>query len=107
MLKRKKESLSVPARVVSTDGNVVVVEVEMDKAKYKRGQRVVATVSTKEKTSEGKQVIVSDIVAQGAIAEVNGKRVTICSSRSNPVVSRGAATEAQKHSTKINVRVVQ
>lgn len=107
MFKRKKESLSVPARIVSTDGNQVVVEVEMDKAKYKRGQRVVATVSTTEKTSEGKSVIVSDVVAQGAIAEVDGKRVTIFSSRSNPIVSRRAATEAQKHSAKVSVRVVQ
>lgn len=68
---------------------------------------VVATVSTKEKTTEGKPVIVSDVVAQGPIAEVNGKRVTICSSRNNPIVSRRAATEAKKHDTKVNVRVVQ
>lgn len=107
MLKRKKESLSVPARIVSTEGNKVVVEVEVDKAKYKRGQRVVAIVSTNEKTLEGKPVIVSDVVAQGAIAEVNGKRVTICSSRRNPIVSQRAATEAQKHSAKVSVRVVQ
>lgn len=107
MLKRKKESLSVPARIVSTEGNKVVVEVEVDKAKYKRGQRVVAIVSTNEKTLEGKQVIVSDVVAQGAIAEVNGKRVTICSSRRNPIVSQRAATDAQKHSAKVSVRVVQ
>lgn len=68
---------------------------------------VVATVSTKEKTTEGKPVIVSDVVAQGPIAEVSGKRVTICSSRNNPIVSRRAATEAKKHDTKVNVRVVQ
>lgn len=107
MLKRKKERLSVPACIVSTDGNEVVVEVKMDKAKYKRGQRVVATVSTKEKTLEGKPVIVSDVVAQGAIAEVNGKRVTIRSSRCNPIVSQRAATEAQKHFAEVSVRVVQ
>ena len=80
---------------MSTDGNEVVVEVKMDKAKYKRGQRVVATV------------IVSDVVAQGAIAEVNGKRVTIRSSRCNPIVSQRAATEAQKHFAEVSVRVVQ
>ena len=107
MFKRKKRSLSAPARIVSADGNKVVVEVEIDKAKYRRGQVVVATVSTKEKTTEGKPVIVSDVVAQGTIAEVNGKRVTICSSRNNPIVSRRAATEAKKHDTKVNVRVVQ
>ena len=56
---------------------------------------------------EGKPVIVSDVVAQGPIAEVSGKRVTICSSRNNPIVSRRAATEAKKHDTKVNVRVVQ
>ena len=81
MFKRKKRSLSAPARIVSADGNKVVVEVEIDKAKYRRGQVVVA--------------------------EVNGKRVTICSSRNNPIVSRRAATEAKKHDTKVNVRVVQ
>ena len=48
MFKRKKRSLSAPARIVSADGNKVVVEVEIDKAKYRRGQVVVATVSTKE-----------------------------------------------------------
>ena len=102
MFKRKKRSLSAPARIVSADGNKVVVEVEIDKAKYRRGQVVVATVSTKEKTTEGKPVIVSDVVAQGPIAEVNGKRVTICSSRNNPIVSRRAATEAKKHDTILN-----
>ena len=107
MFKRKKRSLSAPARIVSADGNKVVVEVEIDKAKYRRGQVVVATVSTKEKTTEGKPVIVSDVVAQGPIAEVSGKRVTICSSRNNTIVSRRAATEAKKHDTKVNVRVVQ
>ena len=66
-----------------------------------------ATVSTKEKTTEGKPVIVSDVVAQGPIAEVNGKRVTICSSRNNPIVSRRAAKKEKKHDTKVNVRVVQ
>ena len=58
MFKRKKRSLSAPARIVSADGNKVVVEVEIDKAKYRRGQVVVTTVSTKEKTTEGKAVIV-------------------------------------------------
>lgn len=107
MFKRKKESLSVPAHIVSTAGNHVVIEVEIDKAKYKKGQRVVATVSTEERTSEGKPIIVSDVVAQGAIAEVSGRRVTICSNRNNPIVSRKAATKAQKHSEKVSVRVVQ
>ena len=57
MFKRKKRSLSAPARIVSADGNKVVVEVEIDKAKYRRGQVVVATVSTKEKTTEGNQML--------------------------------------------------
>lgn len=107
MFKREKRSLGVPARIVSTDGNEVVVELEIDKTKYKRGQMVVATVSTKEKTLEGKPVLVSDVVAQGKIAEVSGKRVTICSSRKNPIVSRRAAAEAKERATKVNVRVVQ
>lgn len=107
MFNRRKEILSVPAHIVSTDGNEVVIEVEIDKAKYQRGQRVVATVSTKEKTSGGKQVIVSDVVAQGAIAKVDGKRVTICSSRSNPIVSRRAATEAKECAARVSVRVVK
>lgn len=107
MIKRKKEVISVPAHIVSADGNEIVVELEIDKAKYERGQRVVATVSTKEKTLGGKSVIVSDVVAQGAIAAINGKQVTISSSRRNPIVSTRAATEAQKHSSKVSLRVVQ
>lgn len=107
MLKRKKKSLSVPAHIVSTNGNEMVVELEIDKTKYKRGQMVVATVSTREKTLVGKPVLVSDVVAQGKIAEISGKRVTICSSRNNPIVSRRAATEAKERATKVNVRVIQ
>ena len=36
MFKRKKRSLSAPARIVSADGNKVVVEVEIDKAEAKK-----------------------------------------------------------------------
>ena len=61
----------------------------------------------KKKQQKENPLFVSDVVAQGPIAEVSGKRVTICSSRNNPIVSRRAATEAKKHDTKVNVRVVQ
>lgn len=107
MIKRKKTSLGVPAHIVSADGNEIVVELEMDMTKCKRGQMVVATVSTKEKNLEGKHVVVSDVVAQGPIAEVSGKRVTISSSRNNPIVSLSAATEAKERAAKVKVRVVQ
>lgn len=49
MFKRKKRSLSAPARIVSADGNKVVVEVEIDKAKYRRGQGLLQQYQLKKK----------------------------------------------------------
>lgn len=106
MFKRKLANLGIPARIVSTDENKTVIELEINKPKYKRGQMAVATVSTQEKTLQGKPIIVSDVVAQGLISEVNGKLVTICSNKSNPIVSRRAAINAKEHATKVNVKFV-
>ncbi|RKI99552.1 hypothetical protein [uncultured Parabacteroides sp.] len=106
-VKEKKRNQSVPARIVSTNGNEVVVELDVDKTMCKRGQLAVATVSTKGRTLRGKSVVVSDVVAQGPIAAVSGRLITIRSRRNNPIVSQNAATEAKERATKVNVRVVQ
>ena len=58
-------------------------------------------------TLRGKSVVVSDVVAQGPIAAVSGRLITIRSRRNNPIVSQNAATEAKERATKVNVRVVQ
>jgi hypothetical protein len=107
MLKRKKKSMSVPARIVSTNENKLVVELDIDKAKYKKGQMVVATVSAKEKTLGGKPVVVSDVVAQGPIEDITGKCVTICTRKRNPIVSQRAAVDAKQHAKTVSVRVVE
>ncbi len=107
MYRRKGKSLNVPAHIVHSDENRLVVEFEIDKAKYKKGQMIVATVSTKEKTKQGKSVVVSDVVAQGPIEEITGKRVTIHTNKRNPIVSQRAKKDAIEHKKKISLRVVQ
>lgn len=107
MYKRKRASLNVPAYIVSSDENRLVLEFEIDKSKYKKGQIVVATVSTKEKTKDGKTVAVSDVVAQGPIQEVVGKRITICTSKRNPIVSQRAKDEAVKYKREVGLQVLQ
>ena len=49
LFKRRKRNLSVPAHVVSTDGDVLVVEVETNNVNYKKGQIATAIVSTRER----------------------------------------------------------
>lgn len=107
LFNRKKKNISIPAHIVSADENKVVIELEIDKAQYRKGQMVVATVSTREKSSRGKPLIVSDVIAQGPIADISGKRMTISSSRKNPIVSQRAAVEAKNQAAKVNVRVIQ
>lgn len=107
LIKEKKKNVSVPAYIVDTNGNEVVVKLDVDDAMYKRGQIAVATVSTKGRTLGGKSVVISDVVAQGPIAAVEGPLVTIRSNRNNPIVSRSAAIEAKENATKVRVKVVQ
>lgn len=105
MFKRRKRNLSVPAHVVSTDGDVLVVEVEISNVKYKKGQIATAIVSTRERGIGGKMVNVSDVVAQGPISDIRGKHITIRSNRNNLIVSRKAALEAKKNNSKVKVKV--
>lgn len=107
MISKKRKHLVVPGRIVSTAGNRVVVECETDKTKYKKGQIVVATVSTEEKTSDGKLVMVSDVVAQGHIENVLGNVVTISTRKRNPIVSQRAMKDAEKNAKQVRVRIVQ
>lgn len=106
MFKRRKRNLSVPAHVVSADGEALVVEVETNNVNYKKGQIATAIVSTRERGIGGKMVNVSDVVAQGPISDIRGKYITIRSNRNNIIVSRKAALEAKKNKSiiKVNVR---
>lgn len=103
MLEKRKAS-DVFGYIVSIEGNKMTIE--MDKFIYEIGQKVSAIASTKENTSKGRPVIVSDVVAQGKIVGVDGRQITICSSQYNPIISTKAAMEALKHSTKIKVKAI-
>ncbi len=102
-----KIKLNTLGKVVSANEDTVVVKIDADGRKYKKGQIVVATVSSKEKTLRGKTVIVSDVVAQGPIKNIIGNRVTICTNRNNPIVSRKAAMDARKAGSLVKVKILE
>lgn len=107
MFKRRQKNQDTIAHIISSEGGKIVVELEDGLAKYKKGQSVVATVSFEGKTDRGRKASVSDIVAQGKIEEVVGKRLTICSPKRNPFVSQRAAIEAKNNSREVKVRTIQ
>lgn len=105
MFFRKKKKISVPAYIVSTHGNDIVVEIEADNIKYKKGQIATAIVSTKQKAFRGKMVDVSDVIAQGPITDIKGKNITIRSNSNNLLISRKATIQAKKNNAQVRVKV--
>ena len=107
MFKRKSKIDNVNAYVVSEEGNKLVIEFEGDKGEYFKGQRVVATVSIPKKTALGREALVADVIAQGIISDISGRRITICSKKNNPIISRKALMEAKKGSAVVNMKVLK
>ncbi len=105
MLKTKKRNRYTKGRIESMNKDYVVISVD-DGTVYKKGERVRATVSTNIKTALGKSINVPEVIAHGFISDVSGKKVTIRSKSSNPIISKNALQIAKKP-TEVNMKSLQ
>ena len=106
MFKVKERGKYVKGRIVSIDKDKIIISFDSEDFKYKKGQRVRATVSTTRKTALGKNAKISEVIAQGTISEVVGKTVTIHSKCSNPIISQKALLIAGKPKAVVNVKTI-
>lgn len=106
MFRKKARTAYATGHIVSVDKDKVIISVETDNKIYKKGQLVRATVSATRKTALGRNAKVSEVIAQGAVAEVSGKIVTIHSQSSNPIISQKALKTAGKPKTVVSMKSI-
>lgn len=95
MLKRRARGAKdahVTGYVVSVDKDKVVISVDTRDRVYKKGQRIIATVRSTQKTALGRSTGILEVIAQGTIDDVSGKMITIRSKSNNPIISQKART---------------
>lgn len=107
MFKSRARGAYATGQIVSVDKDKVVISVETDDKVYKKGQLVRATVSATRKTALGRSAKVSEVIAQGTIAEVSGRMITIHSKSSNPIISQKALKAIGKPKTVVNMKSIQ
>lgn len=107
MFKIKAKGAYTTGHIVSVDKDKVVISVETDNKIYKKGQLVRATVNETRKTALGRSAKVSEVIAQGTIAEVSDRIITIHSKSNNPIISQRALNAIGNPKTVVNMKAIQ
>lgn len=103
---KKNNSEKKKASIVKFGENDVIILLESDGKEYKIGQKIMATVPVSRKTGRGRWANIAEVVAQGTVTNVEGKKITIDSKRNRPIISPMILKKAWEEKLPINIKEV-
>lgn len=94
------------AKIISVDNDHVVVEISNTESTLKIGERVMATAPSLRKTALGKHTQLSDVVISGKVANIEGKKVTVISKSSQPIIVSDSLKNAYREKTPVRIKKI-
>lgn len=91
--KRGNNGNRIVGSITAADEYKVVVRLSGNVIPYQKGERIVVSIPQARKTALGKDVKVSEVVANGKITKITGDSLTIQSRQANPIISAATLRE--------------